>query len=574
MQRLPDPDRTDLDLLTRLIRRKFHAAGAGNLRWCHPPTPLVVAMTPSRRLRAAASAALAVLALQLITPSGADATARRDASLSVTPGKYVAGQRLVFEGNIGRAGKRRWVHLQLNVSRPGDPWRNIDGTRHRTRRNGHFHFGYRAPAMSGLRMRVASGRLHTPAKEFHPKAQDLVLTADGDNEVTAGRPFDIRVDTTPTELMGRKDLPPPPFPGRELTLQRRDDSVPTDGYRSVWQDVATAETDAGGIGVFHGLTADQRGTVVYRVRQEDWTRNGDRIGWFPSFPTYVTVVAPGMSPAAAAPETATSPASTAPARAAARTTVVHRDVANQTASEAYRWGASLWDFGWTYGESLTSRPHRGTDRHGRWLDTADGTGRVAPHNGALMLDSQRENTDKREGSQGTTRAMLRGNPMRYGRWEVRLRMKSSDTAHDDYRSLVELVPDSADAYDCGAHTITVAQVTAHGSAMRIGARSGDREWTRRVKDVHLNNRHAAIAVEVTRRHITWFLNGRPVGNVKSRAAVPDQKMTMRLSLEGDGQQEMNRTQAIYDWMRGYSLERGRKVARGGRLASRTVDATC
>ena len=46
------------------------------------------------------------------------------------------------------------------------------------------------------------------------------------------------------------------------------------------------------------MTVDTPGTVVYRVRQENWFVNGNRIGWHPSFPTYVDVL-PGQSGRAA-----------------------------------------------------------------------------------------------------------------------------------------------------------------------------------------------------------------------------------------------------------------------------------
>ena len=57
------------------------------------------------------------------------------------------------------------------------------------------------------------------------------------------------------------------------------------------------------------------------------------------------------------------------------------------------------------------------------------------------------------------------------------------------------------------------------------------------------------AVEVARDHITWFLDGRPIATVKDRAAISDVPLTLRLSLQGDGNKEMNRTRAMFDWMR-------------------------
>ena len=49
---------------------------------------------------------------------------------------------------------------------------------------------------------------------------------------------------------------------------------------------------------------------------------------------------------------------------------------------------------------------------------------------------------------------------------------------------------------------------------------------------------------------------------------------MRLSLVGVGQEEMNRTMAISDWQRGWSLDRGRQDARGHALRAGTHSGGC
>jgi hypothetical protein len=51
-------------------------------------------------------------------------------------------------------------------------------------------------------------------------------------------------------------------------------------------------------------------------------------------------------------------------------------------------------------------------------------------------------------------------------------------------------------------------------------------------------------------------------------------MTLRLSLVGDEQKEMNRTQAIFDWQRGYSLQSGRSVTSGHALRRGTHSGGC
>ena len=100
--------------------------------------------------------------------------------------------------------------------------------------------------------------------------------------------------------------------------------------------------------------------------------------------------------------------------------------------------------------------------------------------------------------------------MKYGRWETKLRMKAAENNPRDYRVLAELIPDDPADYHCGAQNITIAEVTAHGSRVVIGAKSmsGNREWTSAKRLTSLRGGgSAAFAVEVTRKHISWFLNG-------------------------------------------------------------------
>jgi len=504
----------------------------------------------NRYLRTRIAVALPILGLMLLAGASPGAsTLARKAALTVSPGVYVAGQQVIFAGNIGRTGERR-ITLQSHMDRPGDEWRDIEGFGARTQADGDFRFAYRAPGMFNIRYRVVSGGLATPAFTFNARSQDLVLDivsgdpALDDGQVLPGVPFVIKVDTTPT-LSRRPDLPPPAFPGRTLTLQQR-----VDGQR--WRTLDRTTTDHQGNGRFVTV-ANRTGEAVYRVRQENWTAHGNKIGWFPSFPTYVEVVDP-LRTGVSAPDPE-------PRRTAARTSIGPAPVARSsggstTASQVHGWAPSLWDFAWVSGQSLTSPPYRGTDPHGWWLDTSSGTGRAAGHNGGLMLDSQRDNVDGR-GDFGTTAVTLRGNPMKYGRWEVRLRAKSTETSARDYHIRAELVPDRPRDYHCGAQNITIADVTAHGSSVTFGAKAlRGAKWTRTLRNVPVNGRPYAFAVEVSKRHISWFKEGKLVGTVRSRAAVSDVPMTLRLSLVGQGQQEMNRTQVISDWMRGFSLDRG------------------
>ena len=228
-------------------------------------------------LGAYTSVSLAVAGLLCVAPaSPGSSSAQQAASLSVTPRVYVGGQAITYQGNLGVRGTRN-IHLQFNMG-ARKTWTDLPGTRATTKADGSFSFRHPALSMFGIRVRVAGGGTATPAFTLDARSQDLVLDAPA--QVNAGETFTIRVDTTPT-LPRRPDLPPPVFQGRDLTLQQRVN-------RDSWKTLSTTVTDSSGNGQFD-VTAANTSPAVYRVRQEDWTKDGSRIGWFPSFPTYVQV---------------------------------------------------------------------------------------------------------------------------------------------------------------------------------------------------------------------------------------------------------------------------------------------
>jgi len=511
---------------------------------------------PLSRTRAALCLTAAVLTVPALASPGTSApsTGDRDAApraaraaFDYSPKTFVPGQRLVFRGNIGATG-RRVIRLQVHMNRPGDTWNTLSGFARRTKADGSFRFGYRAPSMRNVSMRLrAKGGLTTPKRSFVARSQDLVL-ARGEGDT-------IRVDTAP-DLPARPDLPGPVLPGRVLTLQLRTTTTGS-GYATQWKPVGgQVTTDSRGIGVFENVPA----SGVYRVRQEDYTKDGNRIGWFASFPTGLAGT-DGPAPAVAPPTTA---------YAALPPTTRGGEGGSTTAAATYKWRGSLWDFGWTYGESITSPPARGSKPKGRWLDystgsgtgTFTGTGRVVTHNGQLRLDSQRNaRKDVRE-SAGATMATMRGNPRRLGRWEVRLRASSENP-----RALttIQLVPDDARHYDCGRRTITLASFRPRGNSVQIGAvNAAGKRWTKTIGGLSLNETNHAWGVDVRKGRITWFREGKPIGTVATSAAVPDVPMTLRLSLDSSGEGQA-RSSTFYDWVRGYSLKHGKAVKKGGSL---------
>ena len=508
-------------------------------------------MTRFSRVRRAAPLIGLALLLPVLPTTIATSAASVPAFIDVSPNTYVGGQYITLRGNIGRDGVRT-VKLQGSMGRPGDTWQRLASQQ--TDAQGNFAFSMPAPSMFGIQRRVvAEGGLSTGRILLVAKSQDLVFWPVG--TPVAGRQFTLHVDTTP-ELRGRPDLPPPALPNRTLTLQRRDGSG--------WTNMGTTKTNSSGQGEF-SVSIPNPGAVDFRVRQENYYLGYHEIGWFPSFPTRVRIAAPG-SKLATRPTTAarTEAVDAGSLDVAAMLAPFARSGTPATpASSIHGWNPALFDFGWEHGESLTSPPQRGTDLRGWWVDGSAGYGRAAKHNGGMMLDSKRENLNG-PGDRGRTWVTMRGNPRTYGRWEVRVRIKSAESNARDYHTKIELVPDSSSAYRCGGQNITIADLNAHSRTMRFGAKSvkAGKQWNGRKSVGNIQDVHLAIAVEVSKRHISWFLNGKVIGTVRNSAAVSDVPLTLRLSLNGQGDKEMNRTKSIFDWMRGFSLKRGR-LTKGG-----------
>ncbi len=487
-----------------------------------------------------------------LAPAG-PAAATISGSLDVSPSRYVGGQAVTFEGRLGVSGARK-IWLQSYMGRPGDEWTRVEGFHSRTARNGSFKFTYPAPSMFGIKYRVASRGRATPSFTFNARSQDLVLTSVpnssgvGTGQALAGRPFTIKVDTTPV-LTRRPDLPSPVFAGRALTLQKRD-------AQGSWHKLADTKTDSNGNGSFV-VPATDAGCPVFRVRQENWTKGGNKIGWFPSFPTPVDVVASASSSSSCVHPPSAPSDTTVPPQTASDSQVAG------TAGGTHKWGQSLWDFAWERGQSLTSHPSRGSDRRGWWLDRATGLGRASQHNGGLLLDSQRDWSGA--GDFGTTSATLQANARKYGRWEAKMRLKRLETGANNYMAKIELVPSRGSDYNCGARNITVASVKVGSSSVSFGARNGQQQWKAQRKIASPEAKALAFAVEVARGHITWFYNGDAIGSVRSRAAVSDVPLTLRMSLVGDQNREMNKTVFISDWQRGFDLGSGKSVTNGRSL---------
>ena len=490
-------------------------------------------------------------------------------SLSITPKVFVGGQALRFVGKIqGAPGKV--LRIQTRTNRKGDSWLTRDGAVATTNGQGRFDFVYPAPNNFGIsyRVRASNGRT-SPIKVLKPRQQEVTLSLNGrapqkPGTVAAGSRYRIDVDTTHT---GRGDIgrPAPAFPGRELALQQRVNG-------SAWTTVDVAYANNKGTARFE-RTAGGPGVVVYRIRQGDIRGGGNQIGWFPSFPLEVRSVN-ARTAARLAAEPITTSRSVAPEPRVATRTSAHTKT--PTTSGRYKWGPPAFDFAWVDGESLTDPPYRGTRRTGQWIGSSNGSGRAAHYNGGMALSTNVSDFPGR-GDFGSTSATLQGNALTYGRWEFRRRIDVFEKSGRGYRVKIDLIPERPEDRHCGATVINVASVGFNSRKATVGVKNfrSKKSWSGSRKIRKFSGGPHSFGVEVTRSHINWFLDGRTLATVKNRKAIPNVALTPRLSLVGKGRKEMQRTRVLYDWQRGWPLNKqAKKAKRGPGLNAKALKGGC
>lgn len=482
----------------------------------------------------------------------ADADSRASLRFEVRGGgtTYVAGQGLLLVGNLGVRGVHP-ISVESHMNRPGDRWLPLVVTpyRGRTEPDGSFRLPIKAPSMFDISYRVVGAGRATPGVRFNAKSQDVQVWVEGTRDYTrpvqplALLPFTIVADTTPHFYRAPTTADLPVLEGRRLTLLER--TAP-----GRWTEVATTTADSEGLGRFSGLV-ESPGDHVYRVREERWTRNGSDVGWMWSWPMNVHVRGALELLPDHVPQGERTPGRIADHRGPERP--------NPNAAARYGWGAARWDFAWTVGQSLDAPPSRGTDRRGHWTETGTGLGRVVKHNGGLMVSSGELVYDGR-GDVGTTRAVLEGAAASHGRWEATMSLATGEEKSSDYDAVLELVPTSGADRPC-APAVTIARWTGLGREMTFGVENRGRAWSRTITTEGVGHSIPVVGAEVAPRHITWFLNGRPVGTVRSRSAVPGTPLTLRLSLEGD-ESEHDNSSLFSDWQRSYPLTAGKQVTTG------------
>lgn len=198
------------------------------------------------------------------------------------------------------------------------------------------------------------------------------------------------------------------------------------------------------------------------------------------------------------------------------------------AGNTYKWGPITKRYEFEQGIGSRWRVH--------------GKGALQDRYGMLSLNSTRH---------GSLSATLRAPGHKYGRWEVRVRTREWDTKYAQYRLSTQLVPTGRSG--CGDRNIALGNFVNLGHRAELYARNGRRAFTA-TDAIRIRNEHFhTLAVEVTPKHVAWFVDAHVVRIERKPAASSGVPLTIRIGLTAKPGRTMNRTMLQYDWMRYWTL---------------------
>jgi hypothetical protein len=204
------------------------------------------------------------------------------------------------------------------------------------------------------------------------------------------------------------------------------------------------------------------------------------------------------------------------------------------AAKVFRWGSAAWDQ-----EFVSGSFHRHwKSNHPRLVGQQTGmlTIKAGRHTGSIAVwpDNQAATV---------------------GRWEARVRANEQSGSGTRYRFVWELVPANRDA-SCGANAVVLASYTpgdhrVHGHVRTLPDNSFAYS---RARDLR-NRAWHTYAVEITKSHISWFVDTQVVRTETRPAALSGVKYRPQFVMRAEPHHRMRPSWLQSDWMRYYTLNR-------------------
>ena len=154
-------------------------------------------------------------------------------------------------------------------------------------------------------------------------------------------------------------------------------------------------------------------------------------------------------------------------------------------------------FGWYgHGGLVYDETFVGPLNHQRWR--VEGPGAVRTQHGMLTLNTA---------NKGSVSAQMTIPGRAYGRWETRLRQRQYGHKFTPYRVLTELVPVTKEGEGCGEQNIALNKFTMGDNQVNFYIRTRpDHLFQASMKRGFGQDQWHTFAVEVTRKHISWFVD--------------------------------------------------------------------
>lgn len=201
-------------------------------------------------------------------------------------------------------------------------------------------------------------------------------------------------------------------------------------------------------------------------------------------------------------------------------------------------------FGW-YGHNglVYDETFVGPLNHKRWH--VEGPGAVRTQHGMLTLNTA---------TKGTVSARMTIPGRAYGRWETRLRQRQYGHKHTPYRVITELVPVTKAGEGCGEQNIALNRFKMGGHEVNFYIRSRpDNLYQASLKRGLGQDQWHTYAVEVTRKHISWFVDSHVIRTETRPEALTGRKFQVRFTMQAVKGKRMNKARMQMDWLRYWNL---------------------
>jgi len=196
----------------------------------------------------------------------------------------------------------------------------------------------------------------------------------------------------------------------------------------------------------------------------------------------------------------------------------------------------------------------------RWK--VKGPGLVRNQHGMLTLNTA---------TRGTVSATLERPGRAYGRWEVRLRQRQYGHKFTPYRVITELVPVTDAGEGCGEQNIALNRFKMGGKKVNFYIRTRpDNLFQASLRRGLGQDQWHTYAVEVTRKRISWFVDGHVIRTEKRPAALSGRKFQVRFSMQAVKGKRMNKARMQMDWLRYWTLQSPNKRSTKAPATKRTT----